>query len=73
MKVNHKTTRRQTMRNRIEREFCHKGYSFEKFDTSDTRRIQNDGEIQKYYATKGGRLVETFKNLKHADLWIEFK
>ena len=58
---------------RHEKRFESKGYNLEKFLNSDTRRIESDGTIYKYYAAQDGRIVEKFENSADAGQWIEVK
>jgi hypothetical protein len=56
----------------IVKEFKEKGYTLERFQSGDTRRIGNE-ENYRWYASRGGMLAKKFISLEDARTWIEFK
>ena len=55
------------------KEFEEKGYELCRFTNDDTRRIDSDGEVYKYYAVRDGMIKAKFYGLQEAAQWIEFK
>ena len=46
-------------------------FSLEKFSAGDTRRLEGDGAIFRWYIAGEGRLRTKFKTLKEVELWSE--